>query len=103
DRATASFAGIHSSVLNVRGADAVLRAIMECYASLWTPHALAYRRRLGLSDEQVACAVVLCAMVPAMSAGVAFSCDPRTGRRDLVTISAVHGLGDALVSGRGNP
>jgi pyruvate,water dikinase len=103
DGATASFAGIHSSVLNVRGTDAVLHAIKECYASLWTPQALAYRRRLDLTDEQVACAVVLCAMVPAVAAGVAFSCDPRTGRRDLVTINAVHGLGDALVSGRVNP
>jgi pyruvate,water dikinase len=103
DSATASFAGIHASVLNVPSHDAVLQAIKECYASLWTPHALAYRRRLRLADEQVACAVVLCAMIPAVSAGVAFSCDPRTGRRDLVTINAVRGLGDGLVSGKVNP
>jgi pyruvate,water dikinase len=103
DSAAESFAGIHSSVLNVSGLDAILRAILECYASLWTPHALAYRRRVKLADEQVACAVVLCAMIPAVSAGVAFSCDPRTGRRDLVTINAARGLGDALVSGKVNP
>src|SRR5262249_28385204 len=75
DSATASCAGIHSSALNVRGLDAIMQAIKKSYASLWTPHALAYRRRLCLADEQVACAIVLCAMIPAVSAGVAFSCD----------------------------
>jgi pyruvate,water dikinase len=108
DSAAASFAGIHQSVLNVRGPEAVLEAIKACYASLWTPQALAYRRRLGLADAAVACAVVLCAMVGGpggvpRAAGVAFTCEPRTGRREETTISAVPGLGEALVSGRVNP
>jgi pyruvate,water dikinase len=109
DGAAASFAGIHHSSLHCIGLDAVLRAIRVCYASLWTPAALAYRRRLALSDEQVACAVVLCAMIGPYSAdsrqvsGVAFSCDPRTGWRDRLRLSAVPGLGDALVSGREQP
>jgi pyruvate,water dikinase len=103
DSPTASFAGIHRSFLDVTGTAAVVRAVQGCYASLWTPQALAYRRRLGLADEQVACAVVLCALVPAVQAGVAFSCDPRTGRRDVVTLSAAAGLGEAVVGGRINP
>ncbi len=109
DGAAASFAGIHQSFLNVRGADAVLAAVKGCYASLWTPHAVAYRRRLGIADREAACAVVLCAMVRGRgadrprAAGVAFSCDPHRGRRDVTAISAVHGLGDALVSGRVTP
>jgi pyruvate,water dikinase len=107
DGAAASFAGIHHSVLNVSGAEQVLQAIKACYASLWTPAALAYRRRQGLADQDVACAVVLCAMVgagdgPPQAAGVAFSCDPRTGRRDLLTISAGPGLGADLAGGRSN-
>ena len=109
DSAAASFAGIHRSLLGVRGVAAVLAAIKDCYASLWTPQALAYRRRFGIADEAVACAVVVCAMVqgpaggPPVAAGVAFSCDPRTGRRDRVTISAAPGLGEAVVSGSVNP
>lgn len=109
DSATASFAGIHQSFLGVRGAEAVRLALRQCYASLWTPQALAYRRPLGFVDEAVACAMVICAMVtgleggPPRAAGVAFSCDPRTGRRDLVTISAAPGLGEAVVSGSTNP
>jgi rifampicin phosphotransferase len=105
----ASFAGMHRSFLNMRGADEVARAITACFASLWTPQAVAYRRTLGLADEEIACAVVLCAMVTAperdepVAAGVAFSCDPRTGARERVTIGAVRGLGEALASGSANP
>ena len=109
DSARASFAGIHRSVLNVRGPEAVERAILECYASLSTPHARAYRNRLGFCDDDVACAVAICRMVAQPSsgaplcAGVAFSADPRTGLRNRILIDAVAGLGDAVVSGRVTP
>ncbi|HEY3364653.1 MAG TPA: PEP/pyruvate-binding domain-containing protein [Symbiobacteriaceae bacterium] len=103
DSAGASFAGIHASFLNVTGPAAVAEAVKGCYASLWTPQAVAYRRKLGLSDAAVAAAVVILAMVPAKAAGVGFSCDPRTGRRDRHAISATLGLGEALVSGAVQP
>lgn len=109
DSPEASFAGIHQSVLNVHGLDAVGRAVRQCFASLWTPQAVTYRRRLALADDDVRCAVVLCAMVTAAdgdepsSAGVAFSCDPRSGRRDLIVINVARGLGDKVVSGAVNP
>ena len=46
DSAGASFAGIHDSFLNVRGTEDILSAVKECYASLWTPRAVTYRRKL---------------------------------------------------------
>jgi pyruvate,water dikinase len=103
-----SFAGIHTSTLNVVGSASIVQAMLDCFASLWTPQALAYRRRMDIADRDAACAVVLCAMiggpagVPA-AAGVAFSCDPRTGRRDIITINAAAGLGDAVVHGDVTP
>lgn len=111
DSATASFAGIHESRLGQVGLDAVIESIKACYASLWTPRAIAYRRRLGLSDSDVLCAVVLCRMIgenddpskAPVAAGVAFSCDPKTGRIDVVTIGAVRGLGQSVVDGSANP
>ena len=111
DSAEASFAGIHESVLNVVGLNAALDAVRRCYASLWTPRAFAYRRRLAIQDEAIACAVVLCAMVgragephnPPVAAGVAFSADPRTGRRDLIVLNGAPGLGEALVGGQVEP
>jgi pyruvate,water dikinase len=107
DGVEASFAGIHASLLNVKGVEAVLDALRGCYGSLWTPRALSYRRRLGLGDDEVGCAAVICEMVGGEDgprcAGVAFSCEPRTGRRDLIVIAATHGLGEGLVGGRTNP
>ncbi len=109
DSALASFAGIHRSSLHCLGLEQTWHGIRDCYASLWTPAALAYRRRLHLADEQVACAVVICSMIAPQSpklrqmSGVAFSCDPRNGWRDRIILNAVPGLGNALVSGREQP
>lgn len=103
-----AFAGIHDSVLNVRGAEAVSKAVLHCFASLWTPQAVAYRRRFKVGDLDTPCAVVICRMVgdattgPA-AAGVAFSCEPVTGQREVVTINLARGLGDAVVQGTVQP
>lgn len=99
----ASFAGIHDSFLGVRGIDGVLEAVRGCYASLWTPRALAYRRRMNIGHAGVAMAVVIQDMVPAHASGVAFSCDPATGDGDVIVVNAALGLGEALVSGRIDP
>ena len=45
DSTRASFAGIHHSSLNVRGADAVGAAVQAVRDSRWTPAAEAYRQR----------------------------------------------------------
>jgi phosphohistidine swiveling domain-containing protein len=103
DAISYSFAGIHESFLNVRGLSQIIHAIKGCYASLWTPRAVAYRRKMGLSDDEVAIAVVIMEMVPAVASGVAFSCDPGTGRRDRITISANFGLGESVVGGAVEP
>ena len=103
DASGASFAGIHESFLNVRGLDNTLSAIKECYASLWTPRAVAYRRKMNVKDDEVIPAVVIMKMVAAEAAGVAFTCDPRTGREDYVVISSNFGLGESIVSGAVEP
>ncbi|ANQ85669.1 putative phosphoenolpyruvate synthase [Azoarcus olearius] len=99
DSGSASFAGIHHSVLNVVGAAALADAVREVWASLWTPQAAAYRARFGIPEGEAAMAVVVMPLLPARASGVAFSCDPASGREDLYVIEAVHGLGEALVGG----
>jgi hypothetical protein len=116
DLATASFAGQHDTFLNVVGSDALLSAVQACWASLWTPRAVAYRQQrewtaapdssgapAGETDDTppLALAVVVQVMVPAAAAGVAFTANPVTGDRTETTISAVRGLGERLVSGEG--
>ncbi|MDI6908176.1 MAG: PEP/pyruvate-binding domain-containing protein [Thermoanaerobacterales bacterium] len=87
DSDKASFAGILESFLNVRGLDNVLSAIKRCYASLWTPQAVTYRRKMGIRDDEVLPAVVIMEMVEAEAAGVGFTCDPRTGREDVLVLN----------------
>lgn len=103
DASGTSFAGIHESYLNVRGIDNILYYIKECYASLWTPRAIAYRRKMNLRDGEVIPAVVIMEMVEARAAGVGFTCYPRTGREDVMAISANFGLGESVVSGTVEP
>ncbi len=103
DSGKASFAGIHESFLNVRGFDNVLAAIKSCYASLWTPRAVAYRRKMNVKDDEVSQAVVIMEMIEAEAAGVGFTCDPRTGRECVTLISANYGLGESVVSGTVEP
>ena len=103
DSNQASFAGIHDSFLNVRGLDNILTAIKSCFASIWTPKAIAYRHKMGIDDNRVLPAVILMKMVNADSAGVAFSCDPATGREDVCLITANFGLGESVVNGSVEP
>lgn len=103
DSGKASFAGIHDSFLNVRGINNIFSAVKECYASLWTPRAVAYRRKMNVSDAEMSQAVVIMEMVEAGAAGVAFTCDPQTGRPDIFVVSANHGLGESVVNGSVEP
>ncbi len=103
DSSEGSFAGQFESILNVRGASAVLEAVKACWLSLYSERALAYFARHGISLEGVAMAVVVQEMVPAEVSGVAFTADPVTGLADRVVVEYVAGLGDALVQGRVSP
>lgn len=99
----ATFAGQQDTFLDVSGADAAADAVRRCWASLWTDRAVAYRARLGIDPVEVTIAVVVQRMVPAEVAGVMFTADPVSGRRDEIVIEASPGLGEAVVSGTVTP
>ncbi|MCU1630984.1 MAG: phosphoenolpyruvate synthase [Pseudonocardia sp.] len=96
----ASFAGQQDTYLDVgNGRGELLGAVRRCWASLWTERAMAYRARQGIGPADVALAVVVQEMVDADAAGVLFTANPATGRRDEAVISAAWGLGESVVSG----
>jgi phosphohistidine swiveling domain-containing protein len=103
DLPSASFAGQQDTFLNVVGADAVLAAVRQCWASLWTARAVSYRAAQGIDPSTVSLAVVVQRMVDAAVAGVLFTANPVTGRRHEAVIDASPGLGEAVVSGAVNP
>ncbi|MFI5283412.1 MAG: rifamycin-inactivating phosphotransferase [Candidatus Dormibacterales bacterium] len=102
DLPTASFAGQQDSYLNVVGTAAILERISRCWASVFTERAVTYRLRNGFDQRKVQIAVIVQQMVFPQAAGVLFTADPVTSNRKVVTVEAVFGLGDALVSGRVN-
>ncbi|APE34878.1 phosphoenolpyruvate synthase [Nocardia mangyaensis] len=102
DSAGASFAGMNVTRTNIRGRDTLLAAVVDCWASLFTPRVLTYRARRGMRGRP-AMAVVVQRMIDARCAGVAFSADPTTRRRDRVVVEAARGLGEVVVSGAVEP
>ncbi|MDQ6824033.1 MAG: PEP-utilizing enzyme [Candidatus Eremiobacteraeota bacterium] len=98
DSAALSFAGQLESYLFVHPSDIEARVLDVC-RSAQSERVRAYRQENGLSDRPVAPAVIVQKMIDADVSGVAFSADPVTGRRDITVVSALWGLGTALVSG----
>lgn len=98
DSAGHSFAGQLESYLNVAPAD-VARRVVDVWRSGFAPRVYAYRAERGLAGLPAAPAVLIQRMVPATAAGVAFSADAVSGRRGVVVVAAVAGLGDTLVGG----
>lgn len=98
-----SFAGQQETYLNVLGAGRLVRAVVDCWSSLWTARAIGYRLRNDIGQDGVSLAVVVQELVPALVSGVMFTADPLTGIRSHVAVDAVPGLGEALVSGLTEP
>jgi pyruvate,water dikinase len=99
DSAQLSFAGQHSSFLNVVGLPEVLEKVKLCWASAYSARSLTYRLLHDLATDPVDMAVVLQVMVSAEVSGVLFTANPLSGRTDEALISSVYGLGEGLVSG----
>ncbi|GLC78987.1 phosphoenolpyruvate synthase [Lacrimispora brassicae] len=103
DLPDASFAGQQDTYLNVSGFEAVTKAVVNCFASLYNQRAVSYRAKNGFDESEVQMAVVVQKMVDAKAAGVMFTADPITSDRFTTAIEAVEGLGEELVSGRKTP
>ena len=101
DLPEASFAGAAETFLNVRGEEALLRAIHQCFASLFTDRAISYRARQGFGQFKVALSVGVMPMVRSdlASSGVIFTLDTESGFRDVVTVTGSYGLGEFVVQG----
>jgi pyruvate,water dikinase len=96
--AEASFAGQHSTVLNVSEAN-LIQAYKEVVASTFNPRAIYYRRRRGYRDQDVNMSVACIQMIDARSSGVMYTVDPNDSRNAVIMISAVWGLAADAVEG----
>ncbi len=103
DSAGRSFAGLHESIIGVRGPQAVADAVRLVWASLWSDAALLYRKELGLDPLHSRMAVLVQEMVDRDRSGVAFARDPRDTSRELAIIESVPGTCSLLVDGAVDP
>ncbi|NJM51683.1 MAG: hypothetical protein HC843_13115 [Sphingomonadales bacterium] len=93
-----SHAGQFLSLLSLSAAT-VAGAAERVYHSGHQDSVQGYRATRGLTGTGGGTAVLVQQMVNARAAGVAFTADPVSGRRDRIVISAIAGLGDRLVGG----
>lgn len=99
DLPDASFAGQQDTYLWVQGADDVVTHVRDCWASLYTTRAVAYREKNNIPHQGVLMSVGVQKMVNAKTAGVAMTLDPVNGDRTRIVIDASWGLGEMVVSG----
>lgn len=105
DLPDASFAGQQESYLNVRGPSALIDAVRNCFASLFTDRAISYRKTFNFDVTQIGLSVCVQRMVRSDLAcsGVAFSLDTESGFKDVVVINGSFGLGEMIVQGAVSP
>ena len=102
DGADHSFAGQHATYYYI-DADNLAKAVTDCWISLWSSAAEAYRRKLRNPDTRFGMAVIVQQMVQADRSGVCFTEDPTGQFQEHSLIEATWGLGAALVDGRVAP
>jgi rifampicin phosphotransferase len=104
DGAVTSFAGQQETVLlGVQDELSLRSAVEECWRSLHTERAQAYRQRQQVEERDLAMAVVVQRLVDAEVAGVLFTRDPLDPGGSLMRVEAAWGLGVSVVSGLVTP
>ncbi len=103
DTASASFAGMNETFLNVRGPADVVDAVRACWRSLFGARTIYYRAKRGFGATDMDIAVVVQRQIASTRAGVMFTIDPASGRRDRLVIEGAFGLGESVVSGSVSP
>jgi len=98
DGQKASFAGQFETFLNLRTYDEIKNAIVQCIDAAQAHRVKSYSGNL-VTDADLRISVILQNMVEARVAGVVFSANPVTNRRDKMLINAIAGHGEALVNG----
>lgn len=103
DLPDASFAGQQATFLNIEGKKQLIKAIRECWASLFGARAIYYRTVNKFDHMKVGIAVPVQKMVQSEVSGIMFTVDPVSEDTGKIVIDAGLGLGEAIVSGSVTP
>ncbi len=91
------------AMLNIVGSKNVASSVQEMWANLFTTKSLYARAERGMSQISNGLAVIVQRMVEAESSGILFTVDPMATTSKTVSIEAVWGLGEPIVSGALTP
>ncbi len=94
-----SYAGMLDTLLFQRSHTEISRSVVQCWASIYSDRAIAYRHMRNIAQSGISMAVVVQKMIDGVASGVTFTVNPTTRYEDEILISAVWGLGEGLVSG----
>ncbi|MGW7584952.1 PEP/pyruvate-binding domain-containing protein [Kitasatospora sp. NPDC054768] len=99
-----SAAGLYESVAHVSGTGAVLDAVREVWASLFSPRAVLLRRQAGIALDHCRMGVVVQEQVGSTVGGVLVTCNPLSPQdfRDVYLNISPRSVAD-VVTGRGAP
>ena len=95
-----SFAGQYDTFLNIEEYDEILKAILNCYKSMYSIGILSYCIDNNVDFKDYAMAVIIQEMVDSEKSGIAFTINPLTGKDKEILIEVAEGLGENLVSGK---
>lgn len=101
DSARASFAGVFESFLGIMSPDEALEKVISCWCATWSPHAVRYMHRMDIEPIIDGMAVMLQEVLPAVSSGIIYTADPKSGNPWHFVLQATHGLSIDLMSGSG--
>jgi pyruvate,water dikinase len=94
---TLSRPGLFASFLHIRGRADLEKSVKACWASAYSPRALAMDAQQERDFESRGIGVAICEFVRARTAGVLFTAHPITGDRRKWIIEASWGLGESVV------
>ncbi len=98
-----SMPGQMETYLNVKGAEEMVKKIIQVWGSAFTARAISFRFQQGLPIDWAPIGVAVLKMVNAKCAGVVLTVIPTTGDTSKIIIEGNWGLGESVVSGEVNP
>jgi len=96
--ADAAAIGLNESILNVKGHHALLYAVKQCFASLFTERAVRHAAEKGYDPCKTVMAVAVQQMVRSDigCSGVGYTSDPDSKNQDNLCLKAMLGLGELI-------
>ncbi|UCH96075.1 MAG: PEP/pyruvate-binding domain-containing protein [Candidatus Aminicenantes bacterium] len=107
DLQTASFAGLYDTYLYVNSEEKLFKRIVDCWHSLFSERATAYRKRMKVTETHPKMAVIVQTMVDPKSAGILFTTQPYQGKgktnQKVMMVESNWGCGETVVAGTATP